>query len=104
MPTTLLSLAGISGEYPMIGYDLTKNVNPDRAIMQYDGTQAMLKGNNDVVVMRPNLPIEGYQYDKTNEKLIAKDLPEELKKEALAHALLGSYLYKNQLYRLPKTK
>lgn len=104
MPTTLLSLAGISGEYPMIGYDLTKDVNPDRAIMQYDGTQAMLKGNNDVVVMRPNLPIEGYQYDKANEKMIAKDLPEEQKKEALAHALLGSYLYKNQLYRLPKTK
>lgn len=104
IPTTLLSLAGVSGEYPMIGYDLTKNVNPDRAIMQYDGTQAMLKGNNDVIVMRPNLPIEGYQYDKANEKLIAKDLPEEQKKEALAHALLGSYLYKNQLYRLPKTK
>lgn len=104
IPTTLLSLAGVSGEYPMIGYDLTKNVNPDRAIMQYDGTQAMLKGNNDVIVMRPNLPIEGYQYDKANEKLIAKDLPEEQKKEALAHALLGSYLYKNQLYRLPKTE
>ena len=104
IPTTLLSLAGVSGEYPMIGYDLTKNVNPDRAIMQYDGTQAMLKGNNDVIVMRPNLPIEGYQYDKANEKLIAKDLPEEQKKEALAHALLGSYLYKNQLYRLPKAE
>lgn len=104
IPTTLLSLAGVSGEYPMIGYDLTKNVNPDRAIMQYDGTQAMLKGNNDVVVMRPNLPIEGYQYDRANEKLIAKDLPEEQKKEALAHALLGSYLYKNQLYRLPKAE
>ena len=27
------------------------------------------------------------------------DVPEEMKKEALAHALLGSYLYKNRLYK-----
>ena len=36
MPTTLLSLAGVSGNYPMIGFDLTQDVNPDRAFMQYD--------------------------------------------------------------------
>ena len=45
MPTTLLSLAGVSGNYPMIGFDLTQDVNPDRAFMQYDQTQAMMKGN-----------------------------------------------------------
>lgn len=50
MPTTLLSLAGVSGNYPMIGFDLTQDVNPDRAFMQYDQTQAMMKGNNDVVI------------------------------------------------------
>ncbi|HDL1372389.1 TPA: LTA synthase family protein [Mannheimia haemolytica] len=100
MPTTLLSVAGISGQYPMIGYDLTQD-DPNRAFMQYDATQAMMRGN-DVVVMRPNLPIEGFSYDKANYKLTPKEQPESFKKEALAHALLGSYLYKNQLYKLPE--
>lgn len=103
MPTTLLSVAGVSGQYPMIGYDLTQNVDPNRAFMQYDATQAMMKGN-DVVVMRPNLPIEGFVYDKANAKLIPQEQPESFKKEALAHALLGSYLYKNQQYKLSEDK
>lgn len=103
MPTTLLSVAGVSGQYPMIGYDLTQNVDPNRAFMQYDATQAMMKGN-DVVVMRPNLPIEGFVYDKANAKLVPQEQPESFKKEALAHALLGSYLYKNQQYKLPQAK
>ncbi|GAB1660232.1 LTA synthase family protein [Mannheimia haemolytica] len=101
MPTTLLSVAGISGQYPMIGYDLTQDIDPNRAFMQYDATQAMMRGN-DVAVMRPNLPIEGFSYDKANYKLTPKEQPESFKKEALAHALLGSYLYKNQLYKLPE--
>lgn len=101
MPTTLLSLAGVSGDYPMIGFDLTKDVNPNRAFMQYDQVQAMMKGQ-DVVILKPNTPIQGYLYDKTNETLQPKEQSEAMKKEALAHALLGSYLYKNQLYKLPK--
>lgn len=100
MPTTLLSLAGVSGQYPMIGYDLTKPQDPNRAFMQYDQTQAMMKGR-DVVIMKPNSPITGYEYDKANEQLIPKAQPEAMKKEALAHALLGSYLYQNQRYKLP---
>ncbi len=103
MPTTLLSVAGISGEYPMIGYDLTQDVNPNRAFMQYDQTQAMMKGT-DVIILKPNQSPQGYEYDKLNEKLNPKEQPEAMKKEALAHALLGSYLYKNQLYKLPKVE
>lgn len=103
MPTTLLSVAGISGEYPMIGYDLTQDVNPNRAFMQYDQTQAMMKGT-DVIILKPNQSPQGYEYDKPNEKLNPKEQPEAMKKEALAHALLGSYLYKNQLYKLPKVE
>lgn len=102
MPATLLSAAGISSENPMMGYDLTQNVTPNRAIMQYDATQAVLKSNNDVIVMRPNTPIESFEYDKTNEKLLPKAVSDEEKKDALAQALLPSYLYKHQLYRLPK--
>lgn len=103
MPTTLLSVAGISGEYPMIGYDLTQDVNPNRAFMQYDQTQAMMKGK-DVIILKPNQSPQGYEYDKPNEKLNPKEQPDAMKKEALAHALLGSYLYKNQLYKLPKVE
>lgn len=101
MPTTLLSLAGVSGEYPMIGYDLTQPSNPNRAFMQYDQVQAMMKGS-DVVIMMPNATIQGYEYQKSAEVLIPKNISESLKQEALAHALLGSYLYKHQLYKLPK--
>lgn len=38
-------------------------------------------------------------YDKEKDTLTEKEVPEEMKKEALAHALLGSYLYKNRLYK-----
>ncbi|OOF86048.1 hypothetical protein BKG93_03600 [Rodentibacter ratti] len=99
MPTTLLSLAGVSGNYPMMGYDLTQNVNPDRAIMQFDQTQALMKGNRDVVIQMPNKTAQGYYYDKATDTLTAKSVSEEMKKEALAYALLGSYLYKNRLYQ-----
>lgn len=99
MPTTLLSLAGVSGNYPMIGYDLTQNVNPDRAIMQFDQTQALMKGNRDVVIQMPNKTAQGYYYDKATETLTAKSVSEEMKQEALAYALLGSHLYKNRLYQ-----
>ena len=99
MPTTLLSVAGVSGNYPMIGFDLTQNVNPDRAFMQFDQVQAMMKGNHDVVIQAPKVEAKGYYYDKTTETLTEKAVPEAMKKEALAHALLGSYLYKGRLYQ-----
>ncbi|BFU60017.1 MULTISPECIES: LTA synthase family protein [Rodentibacter] len=99
IPTTLLSLAGVSGNYPMIGFDLTQDVKPDRAIMQFDQTQALMKGNNDVVIQIPNKAAQGYFYNKTTETLTEKEVPEAMKKEALAYALLGSYLYKNRLYQ-----
>lgn len=81
MPTTLLSLAGVSGNYPMMGFDLTQNVNPDRAIMQFDQTQALMKGNHDVVIQIPNKAAQGYYYDKATETLTEKAVPEEMKKK-----------------------
>ena len=66
--------------------------------MQFDQTQAMMKGNHDVVIQIPNKAAQGYHYDKDTETLTPKAVPETMKKEALAHALLGSYLYKNRLY------
>lgn len=98
MPTTLLSLAGISADYPMIGYDLTKEQNPNRAFMQYDQTQAMMQGN-DVIILMPKTEPKGYSYNAKTAELTPKEQPESLKKTALAHALLGGYLYKYKLFR-----
>ncbi|MBN6067908.1 LTA synthase family protein [Aggregatibacter actinomycetemcomitans] len=103
MPTTLLSLAGISGDYPMIGYDLTKPNDPNRAIMQYDQVQALMRGN-DVVLQFPKVGAKTYRYDKATETLTEAEVPPAMVKEALAHALLGSYLYKHRLYTTPEIK
>ncbi|AEW76740.1 LOW QUALITY PROTEIN: excinuclease ABC subunit B [Aggregatibacter actinomycetemcomitans ANH9381] len=103
MPTTLLSLADISGDYPMIGYDLTKPNDPNRAIMQYDQVQALMRGN-DVVLQFPKVGAKTYRYDKTTETLTEEEVPPAMVKEALAHALLGSYLYKHRLYTTPEIK
>ena len=46
-----------------------------------------------------NSKAKGYVYDKEKDTLTEKEVPEKMKKEALAHALLGSYLYKNRLYK-----
>ncbi|WP_201788251.1 LTA synthase family protein [Basilea psittacipulmonis] len=103
IPPTLLSLAGINATYPMIGFDLTKDVDPNRAIMQYDQTQAFMSGK-DVVIMKPKVPAQGFVYDKSRETLTPTSLSSDLQNEALAYALFGSYMYKNQLYRLPEQK
>ena len=88
----------------MMGFDLTQNVNPDRALMQFDKTQALMKGNYDVVIQTAGGGAKGYHYDKASENLTEKDVPVAMKKEALAYALLGSYLYKNRLYQMGDEK
>ncbi|MDU8923437.1 LTA synthase family protein [Pasteurellaceae bacterium LIM206] len=98
MPTTLLSLAGVNADYPMIGYDLTQDVNPNRAIMQFNQTQGMMRGH-DLVILRPKIAAQGFEYNPTTHRLTEKTQPEAFKKDALAHALLGSYLYKEQKFR-----
>lgn len=56
----------------MIGFDLTQDVNPDRALMQFDQTQALMKGNHDVVIQTPNSKAKGYVYDKEKDTLTGK--------------------------------
>ena len=54
MAPTLLSLMGISADYPMLGKDLTRMPAdwPGRAIMQYDKNFALMRGK-DVVILQP---------------------------------------------------
>lgn len=100
LPTTLLSLAGISGENPMWGYDLTQAVNPNRALMQFDKNLAYMTGD-EVTILQPNIEAKGFQYDPQTQQLTASELNPQRAKEALAYALWGSHSYKNRLYKLP---
>lgn len=99
MPPTLLSLVGVSGDYPMLGYDLTHRVNPNRALMQFDKNLAYMEGNQ-VVILQPNQISGGYKYDKSTGNLTPTKMSEKQHKRALSYALWGSYAYQKGLYRL----
>jgi hypothetical protein len=102
LPTTLLSLIGISAEHPMIGRDLSlpeAASSEGRAIMQYYGTQAYMQGD-DVVIMRKDLEPAEFTYDGTD--LLPKDrFDPALARIGLAHANWSSLAYEQKLYRLP---
>ncbi|MCX9132691.1 LTA synthase family protein [Aeromonas veronii] len=103
MAPTLLSLMGISADYPMLGKDLTRMPAdwPGRAIMQYDKNFALMRGK-DVVILQPERAAEGYVYDDANEKLTLAAQPDALKEDALGLALWGSMAYQKSLYQTAK--
>lgn len=103
MPTTLLSLIGASGNYPMLGYDLTKPENPNRALIQFDKTFAYMRGDQ-VAILQQSQPTRGFIYDRVAKELIPADVPEEMKKQALAYALWGSYAYKQKLHKMQEER
>ncbi len=91
--------------HPMIGRDLTQEPDglPGRAMMQYGQNYAWMEGQK-VVVLRPEkAPVHG-NYDPARKHLKpgtpAADGP-AMERRALAHALLGTWLYREQRYRLP---
>ncbi|MDO7083677.1 LTA synthase family protein [Pseudocolwellia sp. AS88] len=92
---TLLSLAGINGNHPMLGHDLTQEIpkNKLRALMQYDKNFAYMTNNNKVFL----------QPDKealvTGKNTLSENEKKDLITRAKAHAILGSKLYQNQVYK-----
>lgn len=100
MAPTLLSLMGISADYPMLGKDLTRMPDdwPGRAIMQYDKNFALMRGR-DVVILQPEREAEGYVYDPVGERLSPAPQSEALKEAALGLVLWGSLAYQQGLYR-----
>ncbi len=100
IPPTLLSLAGISGDHPMIGNDLTKEIpiEKQRAMMQRDKTFAWMSANNEVVVFQPEKEPRTFLYHPKKDSLTPTDLPQNLIFKANAHALWGSLAYKEDLY------
>ncbi len=103
MAPTLLSLMGISAGYPMLGKDLTRMPAdwPGRAIMQYDKNFALMRGQ-DVVILQPERPAEGYRYDDATETLTPVAQPAAMKEATLGLALWGSLAYQKGLYRTAK--
>ncbi len=100
---TLLSLAGINGDYPMIGRDLTQTPAdwPGRALMQYDKNFAYLQGNA-VTLLQAGKAAEGFTYDAKSQKMTPAATPTpEQAKDALAYVLWGDVAYAKQWYTLP---
>ncbi|MCD9464178.1 hypothetical protein CJF25_14485 [Photobacterium phosphoreum] len=104
LPPTLLSMAGISANHPMMGHDLTKDVaeHKQRAVMQYHNNFAWLNNNNHAIVFQPNKDIMTFHYDPTSHILIPSELPDDEIKTANAFALWGSLSYKQDFYQWNK--
>ncbi len=100
MAPTLLSLMGISADYPMLGKDLTRMPAdwPGRAIMQYDKNFALMRGK-DVVILQPERPAQGFIYEDASETLTPAPQPDAMKDAALGLALWGSLAYQKGLYQ-----
>jgi phosphoglycerol transferase MdoB-like AlkP superfamily enzyme len=102
---TLLSLMGIDCVHPAIGHDLARNIiehdmtDPGRAIMQFGGAQAYLKGDRVVILDQGKAPRE-YRYN--GQRLAPSALQDSaFKDEALAHSIWTTNAYNHYLYRLP---
>lgn len=98
---TLLSLMGVSSIHPMIGRDLTRpeiQHKPGRAIMQFNGTQAYMEGEN-VMILRKDLPPAEFSY--SNGRLVPRSgVNQKLLIKALAHSAWTSMAYDEKLYRM----
>lgn len=108
---TLLSLLGVDSEHPFPGRDLTRTL-PEfgnraplpapRAMMQFDQNFAWLQ-NNQVTVLLPDGDVRYFSYDRRAKSLEpARTHDPEMARTALANVLMPAWLYRDQLYRLPK--
>lgn len=100
---TLLSLLGIADPTPLVGQDLTdpRHLQPGRALMQYDRNLAWMEGD-DVAILQPGKPAQGFRYDRTDDRLHPQPLRPELARRAHAYAMWGTLAYEKELYRLPE--
>lgn len=98
LPVTLLSLAGISADHPMIGHDLTKPQTVGRAMMQYGENYGYLK-NNLLTVLEPLREPSQWLYNAP-ESYEAQEIDHLLVQEALAHALWPNWAYQNHAHTL----
>ena len=104
LPVTLLSLAGIQAEHPMIGRDLTQEAKESvgRAMMQYNDNYGYLAGDI-LTVLCPLKPAQQfvYQAPETYTPIAQADLRQDLIELARAHAIWPNLMYDSGLYTLP---
>ena len=100
IPSTVLALSGITTKSPMPGRNLIKLPKrmKGRTIMLFHETYAF-RVENDVIIMNPNAKPLQFKV-KSDTELIPSLLNEELAKDALAHIVASSNLYKDRAYKL----
>jgi phosphoglycerol transferase MdoB-like AlkP superfamily enzyme len=100
LPTTLLSIAGISSCHPMDGRDFMLDAtSPGRALLQFDNQFALME-ENSITLLRPDSTALEGNYDNTTQRLTLSSatVPDQMAQKALAHAHLPSFLYREQRY------
>ena len=100
IPSTVLALSGITTNSTMPGRNLMKlpKETKGRTIMLFHETYAFRVGD-DIVIINPNAKPLQFKV-KSDTELIPVALNEELAKDALAHIVASSNLYKNRSYKL----
>jgi phosphoglycerol transferase MdoB-like AlkP superfamily enzyme len=104
IPPTLLSLIGVTAETPMPGRNIFKisTESKGRSIMQFHDINAF-RVDNQIVVLQPFK--DPLQFEVTNDTIFKPvKLDKELAKDALAHIVVATDLYKSRKYKLRDTK
>ena len=100
IPSTVLALSGITTKTPMPGRNLMKlpKETKGRTIMLFHETYAF-RVEDDIVILNPNAKPLQFKV-KSDTELIPVALNEELAKDALAHIVASSNLYKKRVYKI----
>ncbi|MFM7897297.1 MAG: LTA synthase family protein [Flavobacterium sp.] len=100
IPSTVLALSGITTKTPMPGRNLLKlpKGTKGRTIMLFHETYAF-RVDDDIVILNPNAKPLQFKV-KSDTQLVPIALNEELAKDALAHIVASSNLYKKRVYKI----
>ncbi len=102
LPTTALSLIGVSADHPMLGRDFSAvgdHAN-GRAIMQFGDRFAWME-NTELVILAPEQAPVFAHFDAARKQLTpVPGFRPAAHRRALAHALLPSWLYRTGRYSL----
>ena len=100
IPSTVLALSGITTKTPMPGRNLLKlpKETKGRTIMLFHETYAF-RVEDDIVILNPNAKPLQFKV-KSDIELVPVPLNEELAKDALAHIVASSNLYKKRVYKI----
>lgn len=100
IPSTVLALSGITTKTPMPGRNLLKLLKgtKGRTIMLFHETYAF-RVEDDIVILNPNAKPLQFKV-KSDTELIPVALNEEFAKDALAHIVASSNLYKKRVYNI----